>query len=346
MDDELKKNINQYIGGGHFASAKKDLLKDLKIKIDEHKKDLHDHKEETQGNSELYLAHYTSMETIYSILTDAKKDKLHHSKDQSKDKADNSQDTKEENLAFLRLYNVSSLNDPSEGEYLRKELSKEYKWLEDVEIKDTDAFICSFVSGEEEVGNALPYWQAYGDDGLGCSIQLPPNADIFHSVIRILYGNDQIETVKDKFKFYFELGSKLHEKLPKKKEKEDDKKDDKEMTKEDFATEFWESFDKIKFLYKSDAYEHEKEYRYVVFSKDSDKEIKYHFKSEGSYLRRYILEKNLQANNILTTSRTVFIGPRVADKERVCLYLEELAEQAGLPGPEFIASELPYQKLW
>lgn len=63
-------------------------------------------------------------------------------------------------------------------------------------------------------------------------------------------------------------------------------------------------------------------------------------------MRRYILDDQLKANNVLISGSKVFIGPRVPDKERMKQKLEKLAWQAGLGGPKFIVSEIDYRKVW
>lgn len=261
----------------------------------------------------LYLAHYTSIETVYSILENCGKEGSYTSKENC-----------------LRLYGALSMNDPSEGNYLKNKLAEHYKWLKIAE-GDTDDFICSFVSGNKYIGDQLKYWQSYGKDGLGCSIQLLPitkNDNVFHPVI---YGNEGTEEIKKKFEYYFELGGLLYDKCSKK-------------VRKWFSTQFWKGFDQIKFFYKHESYKYEHEYRLVKIQKEE--EVKYHFKSEGPYLRRYILNEDLCANNILTSGCWVIVGPRVEDKKRLCQNLTDIYKKTGLDGLQITYSKTPYRKIW
>ncbi len=323
MDDKSKEGrkavqdlnqVDKHIRDSQFDSAKKLLFQSLKERM-------HSYLKEQSPHSDLYFAHYTSVDTIYSILKD------HRSEDKK---------TKENQGSYLRLYDAFSLNDPNEGKHLKTELSKDYKWLENAD-DETEAFVCSFVSSEKPIGDKLKYWQSYGKDGLGCSIQLasshtPP--EILVKLSRVIYENeaDKIQTVKSTFRSYFERGKQLHEKLP-------------EQEKNDFATEFWKLFDEIKFLHKSDDYGDEEEYRYVVIP-EKQSEIKYDFRSAGPYLRGYIEIPELGAKNILHSGSKVFIGPRVENRDRLCRNLKQMANNVGLAGPSFHPSRIQYQKAW
>ena len=314
MDVVLALNkVDKHIRDGQFSSAQKLLIETLI-------KRMHSYQKEQSPDSQLYLAHYTSVDTIYSILKD------HRSEDKK---------TKENQGSYLRLYDAFSLNDPNEGKHLKTELSKDYKWLENAE-DETEAFVCSFVSSEKPIGDKLMYWQSYGKDGLGCSIQLATSSmqpETLEKLSRVIYGTGKIKTVKRIFKSYLERGKLLHEKLP-------------EKEKQDFATEFWKLFDNIKFLYKSDAYSEEKEYRYVAIPDPNKVEIRDHFKSEGPYLRRYIEGPELKADKILHSGSKVFIGPRVENRTRLCHNLKQIAAKVALLGPDFLPSDIPYRKAW
>ena len=250
-----------------------------------------------------YFAHYTNIETIYSIL---------------------------KHNEHIRLYDAFYINDPKEGTILREEFEKRYQWLKSAK-KNTDAFICSFVKGDENVGDNLMYWQSYGKNGLGCSIQLSPYYDHTKELKRVLYGKDNLKDIQEMFQKYFELATKLF---------------DKTDQKEDFATDFWKGFDEIKFLYKNEFYKDEKECRLVKIINKSSKEIEYDLKGEGPYLRTFLLDEMLTASKVLTSGSKVVVGPAVRKANHMCQNLRELANSKKLFGPEFISSEIPYQKFW
>ncbi len=260
---------------------------------------------QSQAQENIYFTHYTSMEAIYSIL-------LNYKKKQS---------------GGLRLSDASYSNDPSEGDYLKKEIVKDHKWLSEAK-KSTDAFVCSFISGDKDIGDKVTYWQAYGKDGLGCSIQLPPNfyAGVFD---RVFYGKQETQKVKKWFTDYFDLGKKLYTKF----HDEEDRRE--------FVTSFWKAFDKIKYLYKHDGYEHEKEFRLIKISKKPKEK----FVNENPYLQRYIVNDRLNTKSILASGSRVVIGPRVLNKARLRQYLAKLAKEGKIDGPKFIVSKIPYRKI-
>ena len=181
--------VYEYIEDRNFSSAKKRLYELLKERMQSYLKEL-------SSDSDVYLAHYTSVDTIYSILKDYRPE----------DKK-----AKVKQGGYLRLYDAFSLNDPCEGKYLKAELSKTYNWL-DTANDETEAFVCSFVSGKKPIGNELIYWQSYGKDGLGCSIQLAPNKIpkiVVEKLNRVMYLKADIRRVKKTFREYLEVGGAI-----------------------------------------------------------------------------------------------------------------------------------------
>lgn len=338
MNSRLNE-VNQYLNQGMIESAR---IRFIEIVTSE----VGDYYEKVKSNREVsFFAHYTSVKTVYSILDNfsapnkdegnkeihqGKPGEIYPTSDEIESKQEVSIKSPE---SCLRLYDAFYLNDPNEGKIL-KEIFIKHAWLKNVK-RDTDAFICSFVGGDQSVGDKLTHWHSYGRDGLGCSILLPGNCfgDILHPV---LYGNDHIEDVKTKFSPFFTLGKKIHNAIPSDEEGEN------------FATDFCKAFDKIKFMYKNDAYQDENEFRLTEIRRNekADNKIKYHFMPEGPYLRRYVLNDELYANKILISGTKIVIGPAVRKAKRLCKILRKLAIEKGLHGPEFIWSKIPYQKFW
>ena len=206
MDKKAKDKIEIYIKNGDLNSAEEKLIYELidKIKNEE----LQYSKEQEDNGKDIYLAHYTSVGAIYSILENYKRlqnilndykrlksiIKLEINKEEYEDII------KAEYKDGLRLYDAFSLNDPQEGAYLKGILEEDYNWLklEDNnkdDLMETDSFLCSFVSGDEEkVGDHLKFWQSYGKDGLGCSIEIALNKlDTDNKILhRVLYGKKEV----------------------------------------------------------------------------------------------------------------------------------------------------------
>lgn len=227
---EYKRQMREYIEGDRFRESVAPLANLLRLDVARYKQGRLEKTEKKTGGR-LYLAHYTSVETVFSIL-----------------------EGKGETEGFLRLYDAFYLNDPKEGNHLRDILAKDYAWLIDVE--DTEAFICSFVGWDEGCEDRLMYWQSYGKNGLGCSILLSEHfsSGVLHPV---LYGPKWVNDAKKKFQNHLELGSVLINRCAKDEQN-------------DFANEFWKAFDEIKFMYKGDAYKYEREYRMVKIPKNED----------------------------------------------------------------------------
>ena len=311
--DEMKKILS-------FDKIEKTLIKHLEKGVNDYFREKHV-VNISNNNGKLYLAHYTDIATIHSILTKQQKIKKSINENQKV-------------LNGLRLSSAVYSNDPTEGSYLKNELVKHYEWL-DFAKRETDAFFCSFVSSttDKNIGDKITYWQSYGKDGLGCSIQLSDSfkKDIFH---RVLYEKDDIHEVKNKFEAYFKLGKKIYQ---------DYKKyqfSDKYI--KDFVTKFWKAFDKIKFLYKHEGYKYENEYRIVKVPKEKKeiKEIKEEFVIQRPHLKRYILDERLSVNEVFISGSKIFIGPRVFNKKYLRDYLAKLYSNAS-----FTISEIPYQKV-
>ena len=107
------------------------------------------------GTPPKYLIHYTSLDTLFSML--------------DRDKPD-----------YLRLYDTIHTNDPTEGRFFRESLEKVARSVLRrlprmiLRPKPEYAYIASFVraSGLDKA-DKLDYWLAYGRRGYGCSIAIP-----------------------------------------------------------------------------------------------------------------------------------------------------------------------------
>ncbi len=316
------KPIREYIIHRKYWEASKSMFQVLKFNFRCYINKYHSISQTKE--EELYIAHYTSIDTIYSMLSDE-----YEGRNPS---------------GGLRLYDTWSLNDPQEGInfFTKIQIQKNCQWLKQSNLSATpsDSFVCSFISGKETIGDQLKYWQAYGKDGLGCSIQIKLSDGEYKSnFYRVLYGNNKkiLEDIQNTLKPYLKIINFLYEKVKDKKE---------------FEKNFYKSFDTIKFLYKNEAYGNENEYRRLITLNDTEtlsiteSDIKYHFKEEGPYLRRYVDDKKLANKKVLISGTKIFIGPRVGNKERMCFDLKKLCEQKNLYGPVFKKSSIFYRKVW
>lgn len=301
---EYKKQMREYIEGDRFRESVAPLADLLRLDVARYKKGRSEKEKET--GEHLCLAHYTSVETVFSIL-----------------------ERRGETDGFLRLYDAFYLNDPKEGNYLRDSFAEEYAWLSDAE--DTEAFISSFVGWDEGCEDSLMYWQSYGKKGLGCSILLSKHFSTSGTLYPVLYGAKGANAAKKKFRNYLELGDVLINRCAKDEQNS-------------FANEFWKAFDEIKFMYKDVAYEYEREYRMVKIRKDE--EVHYDLKNEGPYLRKYIVDDRLGVDKIFASDSRVTVGPAVRKANHLSKNLEKFAKKQEVLGPSFASSKISYQKFW
>ena len=269
-----------------------------------------------------YIAHYTSMDVIFSLFNE-------HDQNPNKENG-------------IRLYDAAGMNDPNEGgnskriiDYLEKKgyINKEYAKNNNYDEKKEKEkhFICSFVSGDKKIGDNLMFWQSYGKDGLGCSIQLDLNLNKKLIINKVFYNFDKLRNKAAEFQNEFESDPK--------------KNNISEENQKKINQLFIKGINKWNFLLKSKKYQHEREVRMVV-SEERIEKISYDFKKEGPYLRKYILKEELLTKNILTPESKIIIGPRVKDRKRICDYLEKLAEKKGLYKLNIKPSKVKYQKVW
>jgi len=117
------------------------------------------------------ITHYTSIHSLVSMLQSASRDEKN----------------------FLRMYDSAHSNDPGEGNFLKRHLSKEYTSL--IGDEASHAYIASFVLSDDEKGKArdnLSFWRAYGRDGEGCSLSLPLASHLSKNLRKVRYGYELV----------------------------------------------------------------------------------------------------------------------------------------------------------
>ncbi len=295
---------------GIVVPALKDVLEGLCLQIE--KRHRLDEAENEKGH---FVIHYTSIAALVSMLQNAP-------------------------TSTLRLYDSIHFNDPDEGNYFVRHLIllKKYDWLNKKNLPH--AYITSFIipdaKNEKDMSDNLVFWRTYGKEGEGCSLSLPIPRD---QLKKVLYGSDKVKhtagllsPVLDSLDPLVQiskhpLGKDVQEKL---------------------AEVVWKSLEGIRYLYKSEAYEYEKECRFVIPESDADKD-KICFEDQGqnnspARIRHYYEDDALKTNNILITGSSITLGPCVPYPYNIRYYLESLMRKAGLSGPEIRFSKIPYRK--
>ena len=267
------------------------------------------------------LIHYTSIDTLISII---------RAWDQSKN-------------SFLRMYDSFHLNDPEEGQYFTRSVSltKEFRWH--IEEKSSHAYIASFIvpkqNERQELGDEdnLQYWLAYGQRGTGCSIRFPVRHNRFRQV---LYGKDKVIRALE----ILDLPSICNCLQPLTDSGVESFRD---TARRMLSESVWENLERIRYLYKDEAYEYEQECRLVISELDvPEGEIRFdpvEQPASSHRFRHYYQHNDLRIGRLLATDSVITLGPLVPRPENMEYYIKSLLEERNLKGPKIVTSKIPYR---
>ena len=271
------------------------------------------------GEDIIDVIHYTSIGTLVSMLQQAEKNKQN---------------------ASLRLYDSVHFNDPDEGNYFYRDpnLPGKYDWLG--EKKESHAYIASFVfNPEKDMSDNLVFWRTYGREGEGCSLKLRIPRD---QLRKVLYGDCEVNsTWKDLGPVLDGLYPALYPLV------NINEQVLKETIQKILAEATWKSLARLRYLYKSKAYEYEGECRFVTPELDANKDkicFEYQEQNNSPRIRHYYEDDALKVENILTTGSLITLGPCVPHPYNMSYYIKSLLTKAELPGPAIKTSEIPYRK--
>ena len=296
----------------HVYTALEDVLKYL---IEERHK--------VEESESKFVIHYTSIGALVSMLKDA------------------SQKEQEDEKSYLRLYDSVHLNDPDEGNYFTRNLNlpQKYDWLKEKEV--SHAYIASFIylekKSKKDINDNLIFWRTYGQEGEGCSLSL----SVPHSRLqKILYGTEKVKhTVK-----YLRSALDVLEPLIK-----INNSSIRERIQENLARIVRKYLERIRYLYKNEAYEYENECRFVVTESNISDKNKIRFDDQEQnnspgHIRHYYEHEDLKIDTLLVTGSLITLGPCVPYPYNVEYYLKTLMERARLGGQEIKISKIPYRK--
>lgn len=272
-------------------------------------------------DSQTLITHYTSIQTLVTILEDAQ-----------------SRISNIPEPSYLRMYDSTHFNDPEEGIFFAKQLQEHCDWLEDYKVQH--AYIASFIlsSRSNGTGDDLLFWRTYGREGEGCALtMIPPKAGL----AKVFYKTEElIDTVNILRPFLDLLNPLLEISNP----------DIRKQIKVILSKCVWKSLERLCYLYKNQAYKYENECRLIVLNSeivDRDRihiEYKYGIDSQPQ-LRHYYQHKDLQIEKLFTSGSSVTLGPCVGFKEDALNCIEILRDRAGLRHrTEIRSSEIPYRK--
>ena len=268
------------------------------------------------------LVHYTSLNTIVTML----------------------KKIKENQNDYLRMYDSSHFNDPDEGNYLLRisELPELNKLVDDIEKQARPSYVASFVQSIEnkDISDDLVFWRTYGDEGEGCSLTLM-NRPV-DQLKSIFYGKEKakqtIERIEKVWKDIYNIIRPIFHIL------------EESIVQTDLAAIIEEEIEDIRYLYKSKAYEHENEVRFIETEssiKDHNGELKFDFSRADKplkCLRLYYENQDLSTKKIFVSGTTITLGPCVKDAYNMRYYLENLKRKANLCRVDIKISKIRYRK--
>ena len=278
-----------------------------------------DHKLGASQECEKEIIHYTSLDTLISIL----------------------QRSAKKQTAYLRMYDSFHLNDPEEGKLFMRCLSQTKSSVSLPQEVNSHAYIASFIEPNDNKPvrdeNNLQYWLAYGDHAKGCSIRFPVRHDRFS---RVLYGKENVvRTLKNiEWKPIYDFMNEITRDLDHASQIK---------THEKISETISKNFARLRFLYKVQPYDYEKECRLVIPSIDVADEL-VHFERVTSTalecaVRHYIESEDLLIDRVLVTGSFITLGPLVTRPDNIRYYLMNLLKKSGLSGPKVKFSKIPYQ---
>lgn len=296
-----------------IGPALEQALKNLCPQIEErHKIDA------SKEQENILVIHYTSLSGLVSMLQDASKQN-----DKSK----------------FRLYNSFHFNDPEEGNYLTHSLLRDYKWLGKTDMRH--AYIASFIhpdtkEEQESMSNDLIFWRTYGQEGEGCSLSLLAPLS---RLLTVSYGPDSQNaklTVKD-IRAVLDLLGPL----------KIDNPSVLESTQKRLADIVLKPLEKIRYLYKNEAYVREKECRCVILESEiEDDDKKFEYQDRNNYpprIKHYCEDEDFHLEKLMESRSYITLGPCVPYRDDVNYCIGVLKERANWKS-EIRNSKIPYRK--
>lgn len=285
------------------------------------------------------VIHYTSIATLVTMLQDAGECRLRSEDTRTVDQISEEAD-RENQASYLRLYDSVHLNDPDEGDHLRRHLTPKYDWLSEDDLGH--AYISSFITPKDQDENGpdarddLVYWRAYGQDGEGCSLSLYCRRNLLRKVV---YDPDEsrrtasiLMPVLDSVIPLTQIGHELRQRV-----------------RRQLADTVWKSLARLRYLYKSKAYEYENECRFVVPETEIPDKARVHLEYQDrpgvpGRIRHYYEDPALRVTGqLLTSNSRITLGPCVPHRDNVRYCIDKLKQQAGL-GPTVTFSEISYRR--
>ena len=269
------------------------------------------------GSPPRYLVHYTSLDTLFSMLDPHKP-------------------------GHLRLYDTLHANDPTEGTFFSDALQRSARSLFSrlppllLYPHPGHAYISSLIRADTlAVADKLAYWVAYGRNGSGCSIAIPyspfsPNLPI----LPVQYGAAGVTRAAQQIlSFLATLSPRFRRQLH-------------SSTASTSAPSIRNLFTSIPYFHKPAGYRHEKECRIFLSALDPAQNPIFELRQTATgapAVRHYVNHDALRPDRILYTGTVITLGPSIAKRKNVQSAIQSLLRDSGLRGPTVACSKIPYK---
>ena len=265
------------------------------------------------------VVHYTSVDVINSIFNRLRT----------------------ENDVSLRAYDTVHVNDPTEGQYFLDLFPSNVPWVRRKDVLHYSAghaYITSFVVDKTGcTHNRLEFWREYGDEGEGCSLSFLVS-ELLPTLWAVTYDLSKIRpTVDIVVRAINQLKSLADETAGQTRSR----------VEERLNGMIWTVLNRIRYLYKSDAYAYEKECRFVPPIEEVEDEVRFEYgerHDRSPRIRHYVEHSELNIRTrVLVTDSSIMLGPALYRPDNVKYYFDRMIKDMNLPTSVEV-SKLPYQK--
>ena len=271
-------------------------------------------------DSRFGMIHYTSVGVLASMLTRLEA---------------------RETPVSLRAYDAVHFNDPNEGRLLTGLIPGEYEWLKTSE--NTRAFVTSFVISKDadDCSDNLMFWRHYGREGEGCSLSIPldnENGEAIRQELKtVKYGTNPAQ---DTMRQIVRILEKIKPLV-----------DHKNFRDSGMETRLYDvvsqNFDRLRYLYKHEAYEHENECRLVINQQDTDQIVQFEY-HEGNTripkIKGHLEPAYLNVRKMFISESVITLGPTIPQVNYMAEDLKKYLSRMEIYGVDIKISELSYRK--
>ena len=292
-----------------------------------------------------HLVHYTTLGTLLSMLGVAEAGAENYRL--ATRVAKTVKERRGASVGYLRLYDTFSSNDPNEGAFFVTSADKsgsfqgKYSTVWNL-FKDRSASPAyhtslTYISDVRDVDN-LVFWRTYGREGTGCALAFPrASFEGQANLFRVRYGGAPAASCLDTLFGLLDEYSQIPG-APK-------------FTRMSRISELPQPLlsvlSPLVYLYKSEAYEYEKEARIVVPYSDLQNGLYL----QGSSItgitvawRHFAEVPALRVPELLVSESHIVLGPTVKLAANIQFVLEKVLRQRGLYGPKVKISRIAYRR--